>query len=678
MPAAIEFIQEPEIGIDPLTVATASLEGYSSDEIAPFRLRKQDIEDLIIKVQGFGSKGRARSQSIMGNVTECMIEDSIDQPNSVVVTVHDPDWDLLNSGALEFPVDINPGKLPHRWYRLDSYNVNDDDITLTFIVRNAIYLAGHKRPYSISRNKVTRAQFILTLLHHVKKTDIKLYCPQLKKKQKIAKFASDTERKNARNRGSGFTASDKITVKGGAANALQKDHISKVIQAGIDSPLNPPGLVIVSAVMCIIQESNAGTNTTRPNSPYIGDFQQNPKWWMATGDPYKDAKGVGNPSRKSYYEAATPAFNENPDIDLGEFVANVQGVTGSTDPRNAGYAMSTNRWRAEAQHAVNAFGGIDVNDPGSSTTTTQRRESYHYGVGVEPYGTVGENYLAAVHRLADEVQWAAFWVKDVLHYQEYDELFAAKARVRVRRNNRGVEGVSFSYDRMKKVDKMTLKVRMDLWVAPCGTVVIFDEGDDNVRGRWLITNIRRSIFDELGEIELSKPKNSKLEKPANEVSVTSRQQPAGAGQIPGEEGADIDGLKSICQVISNEKHGYLLGGGHPKKLKDILRGGTSAGVEPLDCSSSVSLALWEAKMFPGEQAIVSGEFARSWGKPGRGKEFTVWANADHVFLQGEGLYNHWRFDTSMQIDDDNVERGPRVRNNWRRTEGFTPRHWEGH
>jgi hypothetical protein len=88
---------------------------------------------------------------------------------------------------------------------------------------------------------------------------------------------------------------------------------------------------------------------------------------------------------------------------------------------------------------------------------------------------------------------------------------------------------------MRKVDKMTLRVRMDVWAAPCGTVVIFEEGDENTRGRWLVTRVRRSIFDELGEIELSKPKRKILEKPAprttDEVRNTLAPSPSSSDRL---------------------------------------------------------------------------------------------------------------------------------------------------
>lgn len=78
-----------------------------------------------------------------------------------------------------------------------------------------------------------------------------------------------------------------------------------------------------------------------------------------------------------------------------------------------------------------------------------------------------------------------------------------------------------------------------------------------------------------------------------------------------------------CAHVSKQDRPYLYGGGHAKPLERI------AVREGLDCSSSIALALHRVGMFPNEYAIVSGLFAREWGQPGRGKYFTVWANAGH-------------------------------------------------
>jgi hypothetical protein len=82
---------------------------------------------------------------------------------------------------------------------------------------------------------------------------------------------------------------------------------------------------------------------------------------------------------------------------------------------------------------------------------------------------------------------------------------------------------------------------------------------------------------------------------------------------------------------------YILGGGHGGW-------GPSRGY---DCSGAVSYTLGPNGADILKSPIPSGSF-KSWGKKGRGKWITVYADAGHVFVVIAGL----RFDTSMPDDGD--------------------------
>lgn len=575
--SAADLVANPELGIDPITATTSAKQtGYDDDELAHFRIGKDDLQSIVATIYNFGEKQQDIKRSLRRILTDAVSEDSIDATPTFTLTMHDPDWEIINSGALDHTIDINPGKTPHRWYRLSGFAVNDDDITLTFSTRNAMFLMKQRRPRKSNRKKVTRARFILTLVRSVKDTKIHFFSPQLDKKQKIkpTEFSSEKKRKNHREKG--FSDSDKITAKHNPTDKHQRTTIEKVIAAGLD--VDAPTLVIISAVMCVIQESVAG-KITGGNPPYVGPFQQNRAMgWPATGDAYKDAKG--------YYSHAIPLYKKNPNGDLGVLVANVQGVTGSTNPLNFGFAQSANKWRDEAQHAVKAYTGFEV---GAGTSDTiEFKKKYEFQVPEE--GLEHENYLTAIYRLAKEVNWSAYWVRDVLHYQSQEDLFKSKARARIRRFNDGVEGVSFEWQKGKRLNTMTLNVRMERWVAPIGTVVVFDEGGPG-EGRWLVTNIRRSMFDELGEITLSKPMREYRE-PANEpdsrTQNTGRGGPGGTGS-PGDASlaggtlADIKTSWTAKQVIDRivipkaRFHGMLLGISPQQVVqRNASHGGTSA------------------------------------------------------------------------------------------------------
>jgi peptidoglycan hydrolase CwlO-like protein len=75
---------------------------------------------------------------------------------------------------------------------------------------------------------------------------------------------------------------------------------------------------------------------------------------------------------------------------------------------------------------------------------------------------------------------------------------------------------------------------------------------------------------------------------------------------------------------------YIYGGGH-----------ASFQANGYDCSGSVSYALAAAGLV--SSPMVSGQF-ESWGDPGPGRWVTIYANADHVWMDVAG----WRFDTVAQ------------------------------
>jgi hypothetical protein len=126
-------------------------------------------------------------------------------------------------------------------------------------------------------------------------------------------------------------------------------------------------------------------------------------------------------------------------------------------------------------------------------------------------------------------------------------------------------------------------------------------------------------------------------------------------------------LYSVCKAISNQGRAYVYGGGHGLPLGSIP---SHAG---LDCSSSTCMALHRVGLYAHNYATASSGF-KNWGAPGKGKWFTVWYNAEHVWIQFHRVGKYWRFDTSPWGWGG---RGPKVRIGPRSTTGFTPRHYPG-
>jgi cell wall-associated NlpC family hydrolase len=87
-------------------------------------------------------------------------------------------------------------------------------------------------------------------------------------------------------------------------------------------------------------------------------------------------------------------------------------------------------------------------------------------------------------------------------------------------------------------------------------------------------------------------------------------------------------VKAVVEAANRLRHKpYIWGGGH-----------TSWSSRGYDCSGAVSYALHAADLL--DVTMVSGQLAY-WGEAGVGRWITVYANADHVFMQVAGL----RFDT---------------------------------
>ena len=122
-------------------------------------------------------------------------------------------------------------------------------------------------------------------------------------------------------------------------------------------------------------------------------------------------------------------------------------------------------------------------------------------------------------------------------------------------------------------------------------------------------------------------------------------------------------VKAIAAANAISGKPYKYGGGHGS-FEDT----------GYDCSGTVSYVLNGAGLL-GTTPLDSGSFMR-WGKPGKGKWFTVYTNPGHAFITIAGL----RFDTGMR--DNSVRglhpgRGPRWAKAKRSTRGFKARYPQG-
>ena len=126
-------------------------------------------------------------------VLDIQVNRTIDGASTVDLTCDDYDRSLLRSGALNTRLDIEIDGL---WFRLVkvSRSAGEDQLTLTFEQREIALLRTYPRPGVkhnglkwASRDKTTRAEFILNLIREVREFKIPVVIPELHKVQDIEK-----------------------------------------------------------------------------------------------------------------------------------------------------------------------------------------------------------------------------------------------------------------------------------------------------------------------------------------------------------------------------------------------------------------------------------------------------------------------------------------------------------
>lgn len=592
-----------------------------------------DVRRLMLDILG----GKHFDTDVGGSVLDVRIRETMRGAPTLTVVIHDPDYHLLE-GAVLFEVDkdgdrevrdIDVQLDEDRWYRLQQVSFapasqgRGVDLTLTFEHRVVALLRRYNKPIKARRSRLTRAEFVLRFAREVRGERIIFRSRDLHKKQPLAK---KTKEQRDQDRDPGFEDGAHIKVKGQRATSTQRKVIDDVLSEG--DRQNASTKVRVAAIMTITQESSASNSATNGN--HRGAFQQDPRYWPATRDATKDSR--------AWFKKAIPIDRASPHMSLAELAEAVQ---------RSGQGSLYAQWEDEARNTVHAF-------QGSGSESFTRTKPYMFTRGRK--GKREDSWTAA-NRLADEVNWRCFVTgKRAWYFESEPNLFKSRPRIKITRDHPAVMAVSADLDKGKRVKTLTVRARYKRWTAPVGSVAIVE--GYGVDGRWLIESIERSAFSSEADITLKKPTKPKPEPRPETVTVSRDDEATGSGKAA-----------KLYQAAQRFHGPYVWGGGHGPPLKDV---GFSDG---MDCSSSVSKALFEAGLFGHDVALVSGALAAQYGEAGEGRLFTVWAHSGHVFIEFKGLGRYKRFDTSPQNGE--TARGPRVRDRMRSTAGFTPRHWPG-
>jgi hypothetical protein len=564
--------------------------------------------------------------------------------------------DVNDDGRLEYDLDAT---LDGYGYRLSLFDKQGDTMVLTFIDLAAgvlMHTHGHVKPRNADHVAFAKRLVESVGFQFVTPTG----APAVSESQSVLQQKA-VRSKSDDNREPGIPDQASLTVKGAKASAEQKHNMNTVLGVCAQEHAGEKAtLAVVEA--CIVE------------SEFIN---------LPGGD--RDSKGIlqlrvslhGEANAKSIVKSTrlflTKGFTgaggaialakAHPDWSAGKVAQAVQG---------SAFPARYDQVRDEARKIIAAFdGGDTTTSPSPSRTRNSGRSPVQVGTPENP----NESYWTAMQRIASERGYRCFALHNTIYYGREQDFIRSRARMVISEQSPGVDWINGTWAPNARVNQASVICRASLWAAPPGSAVIVEDTGP-LNGRWLVSEFTRSRFSKNAEITMRR--GTELLKPEPITLSSSAVVSQSGGSTAVHSSPSSSSSKSSSKVgqvfdwakhISSQHRPYVYGGGHgPGKLATVT---PSQG---LDCSSSVSLALYRAGLM-GPTALVSGDLAK-WGEPGPGKTFTIYANGGHVFIVFHDPAGY-RFDTSPQPGDVPQTSGPQIRKGTRSTAGFVARHAPG-
>lgn len=530
----------------PATKPTArSLLQRSHLETSQREAMGQDYDPEAIKLQLKGTIGIELQEAI----TDAEVERTIEGASTLTIHIVDHDRKLLRSNRLHNRADV---KVDGLWFRLVSVNKQEDMLDLVFETREVAVLRQYNKLIRIShkteRFSITRAKFILRLLREVKEFKIPWVIPELERIQAIEEDMTDQQTRytganstaNATSRGQGIPhgAGHKqiyrpsggagephaqrtvpwLTCKKVPLTNYQIDCCNKVLDQGVR--MNVKRKLLVMSIMCGIQEANLGN----PKQPAPGT--QEYKWSNTSAGFFQEIAGQGQSeaerrditaSARRFFTGLQAAVHQNPGMSYGDLIQSVQRSAYEGDSTYGAH-------RAEAEKIVTAYGAHspEQNNMNPQDDSGAPPLDYHFYRGHVTtlngkQKWTKENSWNCIQRLADEVNWRAFFISGTFYFMSEDQLFKSKPAAIIDENSKGIVSIDGEYDVGKNTSEVTITCHMGQWACPPGsTVQIINSGPFN--GKWLVSHVRRSLFNNLGEITVKKPR-PRLPEPAGDTQL---------------------------------------------------------------------------------------------------------------------------------------------------------------
>jgi len=538
----------------------------------------------------------------------------------VKLTVFDPKLRLLRGSLLGKRFEADLDGLGFRYMGLSKKGLN---LSLTLedrLVARLREFTGPKQVYA-RRNtpqEVTRAEFACLSLVREALPDVEIVCPELHVQQPIASSADGARAHEAardrRERGLGATKG--LTVKGNEAEPEQIEAGERALRTA--ASYDAPEAVQVALIAALMEESE------------MGELSRN---WLQI-EPESVSGFKGNPNAleeavvgflKGYESTSTGAlayYRAHPGAEPYEIAQAVQ---------RSGAGASTNGEGNYGPRVEESRAWVEAFDGAGAGEADEIKKPRLWKVGKN------EDYWEAIQRLAKEVNWRAFFVGNRFFFIDEYELARGVVRLAISidddpedPNYISPANVDFDYNVNKPVTEVTIKVPVNQWQPPPGSVVTLEGygpasigfGDAPLRrgqqiglssnrnaatgegrARYIVTSISVPLTEDPASreatIKLTKP-TAPLPEPASETRSVADSDSGAVGGA-GEEKAQ-------------ELHDWL----ERQIGKPYIWG--AVGPKGYDCSGYVSAGLMEVDLL--DERLTTSGFT-SWGEAGEGELITV-------------------------------------------------------
>lgn len=468
-----------------------------------------DLASLNLAVQG-----RASFQ-LLSRVTQATITRTTEGASTLTISCRDYDRALIQSGYIGAGLDCEIDGL---WFRLWAWSKSGDDLTLTFIDREVAVLKewppvsqglAMYRVWNADRFGVlTRFKFAEQLIADVASIlPIRFRCPPL---NGAAVDSGDSATDRIINKAHGIPANNNVTVKGKVPTSIQLANLETVLETGDAMGANRDEMI--AAIAVVTQESDALTSAT--NGPHKGLFQQDPAdGWPDTRDPATQATAFFTKAIDLYrFEPTAPAWVLAEAVQhsgdptayqqwVGEATNTVANYLGHADPADPAAAIQAANQKAPGPVAGQFMRGrLD-----SPSAAIRKHKDFHYvATNQGNKVVVREDNWACLTRLAQEIGYRCFCVSGTVYFIDDYTLFHQKVAMTIDEQTVGVDQIDPSFVQGKQNQTVTVKCRAERWKCPPGSVTaVASLGPAS--GRWLCSDIQRSLFDPATTITLSKP-----------------------------------------------------------------------------------------------------------------------------------------------------------------------------